>query len=95
MIDIKFDGGYRIYNQDELSVILSCTCTVTNPKSKNYGQEREKVIGYYANLHQAINAYSNRLMMDGQHDISGGVDKIVKELERIRKEVDLAIETCC
>lgn len=90
MIDIKLDGGYRIYNQDELSVILSRTCMVTNPKSKNCGQEREKVLGYYGSLRQALDGYTKHRMMDGETDLSGSVEKIVAELEKVKSAVESA-----
>lgn len=87
MIDIKLDGGYRIYNRDELNVVLAKTYTVENPKSKNVGQEKEKILGYYEGLKQALRGYATRRANDGQTQICGDVAQIVAALENIEETI--------
>lgn len=88
MIDIKLEGGYRIYTQDDYSVILSRMIPIFNTKSKNYGQVREKIVGYFGNLRQALAGFAKHRMADDDTHLTGSVDAIIAELEKLEVTIN-------
>lgn len=87
MINITLEGKYRIYN-DSYNVILAKTYPVQiRPKTKRFGEENEKIIGYYPNLKSALNGYVRNRMMDDETTISGSVEEIKEALTRIENSI--------
>lgn len=63
MIDLKF-GKYGIRTADKLNIILYELVENKKEDSKNYGEVREKVLGYYGELEHALNSYTKIAMAD-------------------------------
>lgn len=87
MINITFEGKYRIYN-DNYNVILAKSYPVQiRPKTKRFGEENEKIIGYYPDLKSALNGYARNRMMDDETTISGSVEEIKEAINKIEETI--------
>lgn len=87
MINISLDGKYRIYN-DNYNVILAKSCPIQmRPKTKRFGEEVEKVIGYYPDLKSALNGYVRNRTLDDETFVSGSVEEIKQVLSSIEESI--------
>ena len=91
MIDITLKHGYRIYNVDDLNVCLAKVDTVQDPKSKNFGKQTEKRIGYFGDLKAALMKYTDQLTMSEYVEAKGDLRQILSALDEIKSCV---IERC-
>lgn len=90
-MDIKLPGGYRIYQADEMNIVLVKTTVIKSKRSKRNGETAEKRIGYFGKLEHALNEYKKRCMTEDIVDLSGDIDKIERGLDDIAD----AIRTAC
>ena len=90
MIDIALEYGYRIYNADDINIVLAKTNTVKDPKSKNYGKQIEKRIGYFGKLEHALTRYVDEVEKSDAVMIGGSLDKILLALDEIKQAVKQA-----
>lgn len=87
MIDMTLEYGYRIYNADDINIVLAKIDVVKNPKSKNYGKQIEKRIGYFGKLEHALSRYVDEVQKSNDVMISGNLDKILTALDEIKQAV--------
>lgn len=85
MIDLKF-GKYGIKTADKLNIILYELVENKKEDSKNYGEIREKVLGYYGELEHALNAYVKIAMADDDFNATS-VKEIVNAIWAIKHSI--------
>ena len=85
MVDIKL-GKYGIKTADRLNLVLYVEGTISKPGSKNFGSVSTKILGYYSNLEQALNAYVNTVIADEEYTVKD-IPGIFALLELIRLQI--------
>lgn len=86
-MDIKLPGGYRIYQADEMNIVLVKTTVIKSKRSKRNGETAEKRIGYFGKLEHALNEYKKRCMTEDIVDLSGVLLTLQTRFEQRATEV--------
>lgn len=90
MIEMNLDGGYTIRTLDALNIVLEVTAIVTNPKSKNYGSEITRRLGYYGNLKSALRAYATHRLNSEGIQVSR-IPEVIDALKSLEETIEKVI----
>lgn len=90
MIDLKF-GKYGIKTADKLNIVLYELVENKKEDSKNFGEIREKVLGYYSELEHALNAYV-RLSYMSDETSTKDLNEVKVLLNDIKKQIHIECE---
>lgn len=89
-INIEYAGDKYAIDITEESYNLIKYGTVADEKSKNFGQETEKVLGYFSNVSNAIRRIikSSLANQQGEITLKEYAERIEKAIEELIRQID-------
>lgn len=78
-----------VFIKDEHSITLYKKVTVKDAKSKNYGEQVDKLIGHYSSVEQVIKKLVHLELID-----SGTIKELLLDLKEVNREVSELIQEC-